>query len=562
MSPQTARARDHDWRIVAPWYRWELADGSEPERKVGAARPAFHKFSTTDFVADFLRDPQRSVVFDSSLDVAQQVVPIRDEDLFDGDKQKWIASTRLAPDPSGTRKLFLPAHQRFYLVAVGLHCDRAGFPKVDPGHVAEAGFVVRRRRVHVPARLAGPAAALTHDVRLARATAEVRHGLDLAQERSRLLHPFRSQRRTRVPAPGAAALAAAQEVELARRRLRTWAVANDLEQTTEGWVPTGEGSFGAWVPMPDEPEELVERAYSMRLLHPDPLDPEHAAHDDTLYYGVAPTGSDEVTDRGANRFTELDTYEIRVFARHAGECCPGGLVWSEPSEPYRLASFYDATGNAQRPLEIRLPDFKELEASDAMPSVRMTQPAGSSLQFSANGDVPKKGITGTSEQICFFSIPLITIIALFVLNLFLPIVLFAFQLWWMLKLKFCLPPSITVEAELEAALDVEPGGLSAQLDVDVDVQAGTDPVALATALVHAFDPPSDAVLIAQGLEKVPGDYRFAENLVSGTSPTFTGNAFFQLALRKGYGRSADPAPTYGSGVQWTERVRRDEVVHP
>lgn len=559
---RAAAPRDHDWRIVAPWYRWELADGSDPEREVGAGRPAFHKFVSTDFVEDFLRDPQRSVVFDGAVDVAQRVVPVPDDELYDGDKQKWIATTRLAPDPSGTRKLFLAAHQRFYLVAVGLHCDRAGFPRVDPAHVAEVGFVVRRRRVHVPARLAAEAAALTHDVRLARATADVRHGLGVAAERSRLLHPFRSPSRHRVPVPGPAALAAAREVELAHRKLRTWALANDLEQTTEGWVPLGVGSFGSWVPMPDEPEELIERSYPMRLLRPNPLDPEHAAHDGTIYYAAAPTGSDEVSDRGAARFTELDTYEIRVYARQQGDRCPGSLVWSEPSEPYRLASFFDPTGSAQRPQEIRLPDFKELEASDALPSVRMTQPAGSSLQFSATGGVPKKGVVGATEQICFFSIPLITIIALFVLNLFLPIVLLVFQLWWMLKLKFCLPPSIAVEAELELALDVEPGKLSAQLDVDVDVLPGTDPAALTQALVRAFDPPSDDDLEDLGLEKVPLDHRFAQNLLGGATPAFTGNAFLQLALRRGYGHADDPAPTYGSDVTWTGPVRREDVVHP
>ena len=62
----------HDWRIVAPWYRWALADGSDPLRAADAARPAFHKYVSTAFVADFLNDPQRSVVFDPSIDVLHQ----------------------------------------------------------------------------------------------------------------------------------------------------------------------------------------------------------------------------------------------------------------------------------------------------------------------------------------------------------------------------------------------------------------------------------------------------------------------------------------------------------
>lgn len=46
--------------------------------------------------------------------------------------------------------------------------------------------------------------------------------------------------------------------------------------------------------------------------------------------------------------------------------------------------------------------------------------------------------------ICFFSIPLITIIASFVLNLFLPIVVLLFNLWFLLALRFCIPPSFSI----------------------------------------------------------------------------------------------------------------------
>ena len=221
-------------------------------------------------------------------------------------------------------------------------------------------------------------------------------------------------------------------------------------------MPTGEGTFGEWVSMPDAPEEVIERSYPMRLLRPDPGDPLHTAHDGTIFWAVVPTGSDEVTAEAVNRFNELDTYEIRVFARDDHDDCPGRLTWSAPSRTFRVASFYDPAGSSQRPTEIRLPDFKELEASAAMPSVRMSSPPGSSLEFSKIGGIPTKGKVGAGEEICFFSIPLITIIALFVLNLFLPIVVFVFQLWWMLKLKFCIPPSVDIGGDLALELDLEP----------------------------------------------------------------------------------------------------------
>jgi hypothetical protein len=312
------------------------------------------------------------------------------------------------------------------------------------------------------------------------------------------------------------------------------------------------------VAMPDDPEELVERGYPMRLLRPAPDDPDHAARDGTIYYASVPTASDETTPDGRARFNELDTYEIRVFARAKHGTCPGRLVWSEPTQVFRLASFYDPFGSAQRPTEIRLPDFKELEASSALPSVRMTQPAGSSLMFSKFGDIPTKGKTGGPQEICFFSIPLITIIAMFVLNLFLPIVMFVFGLWWMLKLKFCIPPSIEFEADLAAELDVEPPELQLMADIDIDVIPGTDPNDIANVLENIFDPPSDPEL-----DPVPDDWKIGQHLLDPASKTpFTNNALFQLALRNGYGKSADAAPVYTLPVDYTPSVTRAQVVHP
>lgn len=552
-APAAARARS-DWRLVAPWYRWDVAAAHDPVRAAEAGRPALHKFVTTDFVTDFLADPQRSVVFDPEVDVLQRVTQIPGGTVPGTTTRKWIARTRLRPHPSGLRKLFLPAHQRFYLVAVELHCDRPGFPRVDPDNVAEVGFVVRRRRAAVPAELAVEAAHLVREAKFR----ESKAGVTAARERSRILHPFRTEARARVPSGPAALLAAAQQAELDTRRLRTWAEANGIEQTSEGWTALGEGSMGAWVPLPDEPEELVERVYPMRRLAPNPDDPGHAAYDGTIYYAVLPTGSDEVTDRGAARFNEADTYEIRVFARTKGGDCPGELVWSEASQSYRIASFFDPDGCAQRPLEVRLPDFRQLEASDAAPSVRMSAPPNSTLRFLKDGETPSDGRSRGPQQICFFSIPLITIIAFFVLNIFLPVVMFTFQLWWMLKLKFCIPPSIEVEGEIGAALDVEPPAIQAQAGVDVDVLPGTDPAALIAALKSAFDV-SDPDL---GLP--PADWQVGAHLLDGGTPLFSPNALLQVAIRNGYGRATEleASPVFAGGVEYAPHVRYDVVVRP
>ena len=70
---------------------------------------------------------------------------------------------------------------------------------------------------------------------------------------------------------------------------------------------------------------------------------------------------------------------------------------------------------------------------------------------------------------CSFSIPLITIIALFVLNLFLPIVVFIFNLWFLLVLRFCIPPQIEASADVDAALAVTPPGVDLDADFAVEV---------------------------------------------------------------------------------------------
>src|SRR5690606_2425828 len=203
-----------------------------------------------------------------------------------------LARRRLVP--TDTRKLFLPAHQRFYLVAIGLHCEQPGFPKVDPDHVEEVGFVIRRHRVTVPAGARPGGAALLAELTRARAVAAAHHELDTAKERSRILHPFTAASRSRVGSPGTATVAAARQIQMARRQLRVWADQVGVESTTEGWVSSGEGSFGEWVPIADAPTEVVERTYPMRLLTPDPDDPSHAAHDGTIFYAAVPTSSDEV----------------------------------------------------------------------------------------------------------------------------------------------------------------------------------------------------------------------------------------------------------------------------
>jgi hypothetical protein len=80
------------------------------------------------------------------------------------------------------------------------------------------------------------------------------------------------------------------------------------------------------------------------------------------------------------------------------------------------------------------------------------------------GEIPTGGgqPTGATAETCSFSIELITIVATFVLYLFLPVVVIAFQLWWMLLLKFCWPRP----ADLDALFTALPGTALGNLGTD------------------------------------------------------------------------------------------------
>ncbi|HET9713649.1 MAG TPA: hypothetical protein VFP64_17290, partial [Pyrinomonadaceae bacterium] len=153
--------------------------------------------------------------------------------------------------------------------------------------------------------------------------------------------------------------------------------------------------------------------------------------------------------------------------------CHGPIIWSEPTEVYKLAPATDLLGTSNRPITIRMPDFAELAAQVAslpankLAPVRVEKPQGMNFKVE-DGEATGGGIGGF--QICFFSIPLITIIAMFLLQLFLPIVVFLFGLFFLLALKFCIPPSLSVDAGLTAKLDVLMPKLELDASIDVDVE--------------------------------------------------------------------------------------------
>ena len=144
----------------------------------------------------------------------------------------------------------------------------------------------------------------------------------------------------------------------------------------------------------------------------------------------------------AGRFDEPDArYTLRAFVRLKAEGnCPARIVWSDYSDPFVIAAWYEGAGAP--PVQIPLPDPTDRKLLKALkPNVAFVVPPAMQnlLSGSAKDLLEGKGSTGTLgiTWICSFSIPIITICAFLVLNIFLT--LFNIVFGWMFFLKICLP---------------------------------------------------------------------------------------------------------------------------
>lgn len=137
-------------------------------------------------------------------------------------------------------------------------------------------------------------------------------------------------------------------------------------------------------------------------------------------------------------------YRLRAFVRvKRPDGCPPEIVWSDYSAPFRIAPWYE-TGNAP-PVQIPLPDITDRDVLKGLkPNVSFVVPE--KLMGMLNGNNPKDVLKGNLSPgggaggiawICSFSIPIITICAFLVLNIFLS--LFDLVFFWMAYVKICLP---------------------------------------------------------------------------------------------------------------------------
>ncbi|MGA5164600.1 hypothetical protein [Streptomyces pseudogriseolus] len=516
----------HDWLLTAPWWHW-------PRQGVPPAQtgPALQKYAMPGLVDEFLAHPQRRLVFDETAD--RGPLPSAGPARF-----VPVAGTQL-------RKLYLATHHRHYLVAVELHCDRPGLPSPRRDEVCEAGFVVRRRRASVPATATGEARKMLRDLALARAR------LDAVDKRLAQALRAGSTGLSRCDGLLEQQATAARKVDTLRAALHQWAEAVGVDRALDGWRPLSVGADGQLVPLPERPgadlrplpglgrweqvselpEDVTEATFPLYPLVPDPADTEHDAAGRTLYFGIVPTStldlellpaagaapSGEPSADRAPRFDDASVYEIRCYVRRHNPACPrkpgerdchGPLTWSEPSEPFRLAGPLDPRGTAHRPVTIRMPNKADLQTA-----AKLGAGIGG-IRVGTPPDMRFDKVIGGGYQICSFSIPLITIIATFVLRLFLPIVVLALGLWFLLALKICIPPSIAVDAGLEAELAAKPPDFEADAAFEANfgakVNAAFDAFAgaIATSTTDAGLKPKDMDDFGDRLKNQPTADRF------------------------------------------------------
>jgi len=475
--------RTGDWRLVAPAYSWDPSGTPAPRATV----PAIQKYESSSFVKDFLAHPDQPLPFDDC---------------------DWVYRTESSPSPvnasgrrtkftdskltrTSTRKLFQPTHKRFYLVVCELHCENAGFPNVDRDAVCEAAFVVRRRRVVFAESAARDAARLVRNATRSRAELEA------------LAERWYGAGTALAEPPLQEFEAAADAAVAARANLLDWAERIGAVSLVEGWFPGERDKIGNWRSVKERPGKIAESTYPLYPVIPAPADTGNPAQGRTIWFGIVPASSAEHDERGAARFDDVSLYEIRCYVRRHDPRCPkklqhpdchGPLTWSAPTAVYQIASHQDLVGTSNHPVTIQMPDIPALMTQaasmprDQVAPVKFVTPAGSSMRFTPNGGVPASGKLG-GAQICSFSIPLITIVATFVLNIFLPIVVFIFGLFALLRLKFCIPPSFQLSADLALALDAQAGG------ADLDAQVGLD-AQISSFLDAALGPPAGANAVA------------------------------------------------------------------
>src|SRR5689334_5459558 len=267
---------NHSYALRAPWYvraRENLTPFDDAAR-----RPAIQKYDGTDFVDRLLADPRDSLKFEDEDRWGFPVpVPLGGK----GSGRLRFADHAIVLSP--LRKLYQPLHHRFYTVVVELFCDEPGLPRAGAVQGVDLSFVIRRERT------------LVQDTRTVRELARSLTGsLYKSQYHTKKAPaiPHSDDLEDMVSAGQAAQiqLTPQQHALLAHVRPR---------RVVEAWVP-GRSGTGRWQQVDDHaPPALADGELELPMWELPPRDEDcAAARARSLWFGVLPTHSADVDDRG------------------------------------------------------------------------------------------------------------------------------------------------------------------------------------------------------------------------------------------------------------------------
>ncbi len=420
--------------LRAPWYARERHGWTV--NSPAAARPQIQMYDSTTFVRRLLADPRDSDKVGAD-DYWSYPVPVTPSPLARG--RDRLATHRLVQ--TGLRKLYQPSHNRYYVVVVEVFCDQPGLPRAGSHPDIEVKMVLRRQHTTVtgnPRPVRTLARALVKEM-----AAEQYPGSD-PDLRAGDLHD----------------LLWAQEAwhrDFAANHADLFTEVT-AQSDDQAWMVGPDGGGGRWRTLGDKPRKddppWHEQEIAMSRIPARAADCD-AARTRSLWFGIVPTSSgehwtDPATGRPEPKLDDRAIYTVQCLVRQplppGHEHCPPREWWSAPSESFRLAAPADPDGTKNRLVSITLPDLRRLAARAGKPQgpggVRITTPPGSQLVFKPFGGVPTTGSIGPGGGVCTFSLELFFIVAFFLFMLFLPIVVLIFQLWWLLALRFCIPPSL------------------------------------------------------------------------------------------------------------------------
>jgi hypothetical protein len=447
----------------SPWYDRER-EGIDL-RSPRAMPPRLQMYDDPQFVKQLLWDPADSLRFGDD-DLWTYPVPVTPS-VSDGTRLR-LATSRLVR--TNLRKLYQPAHERFYVVVVQLFCDVPGLPRAGSHDEVTVSFRMRRLNTSLTAK-----------------------GRPARRVATQLVH-------TLATSQGIETAGTAPDVrdvwwaDLAWRRrfeadFRDELAGIDARTDVQEWLlgPSGRGRWRT-VDDPDDPvtRDEKEETFPMWRLPPRGRDADRKCDGPetrSLWFGVVPTFSGahwaapQPGGKPPQPEPKLDDhaiYEIECVASQPRPGCPP-LTWvSAPTEPFRLADPMDPAGTKNRSVTITLPDLRRLAARAGEPQgpggVRIVTPPDSQLMVNPFKGIPGSGSgrVGAGAAICTFAIELFFLVAFFLFLMFLPIVVLAFQLWWLLALRFCIPPSIGFQATADF---LATGKLLADVGADAGMRA-------------------------------------------------------------------------------------------